>query len=127
MNATARSFVFACVDCGVSILDAGGGYAPGVREITYGQCCEVHGEGRPDSPATYAVVVPIGWTRPRGKRDELVAPEEAETPTGQPGILTRITADLVVAWSRDHQHADETLVGAAAHVARMILTSTKGE
>lgn len=125
MNAAAvipdRKFVFACVDCGQEILGAGGSYAE-ITQISYGQICEVHGEGRPDMAATHAVVRPDGWTR------TMRAPVLPIAYPPQPaGTLTRITSELVIAWSKDEKHADAIMVDAAAHVARLILAATQGE
>ncbi len=118
---------FACGDCADKIIAGGGRRDENVKEVSYGRLCEVHPRHLPDMHATSAVELGT-WTAPIGAApDELAElPELEELPTAI-GPLTRIAADLLVAWSAGNAgNVDPVIIAAAVLHARELLRLTKG-
>ncbi len=120
------SRVLACGDCARTLLDRGGKLSEATT-IDLGHLCEVH----PNEfalQATNAIEVEGGLDPVPSTMPPPFSPAPSLAPDVERGLLTELSARLLVAWSSESKGAgvDDLMIGRAVDVARRLLAETEG-
>lgn len=118
---------YVCGDCGTRLLAEGGEKPAGTTTIPYGTTCRAHDKPLP-MVATMGVLMPVSYVAPALPPDEEEDEEErygTTTPLGV-GPLTRIAADLLIAWTTEGKEgaADTWRIECAVEAARKLIKMT---